>query len=136
MADSDQSSFVAMAEKEPDALHRQLQAWFRAEGVEDADAILQCFEPGYQMVGAAGNVVGLDGMRAGVPAQRGSRPTLIMEISDVEVRHVVGNTALVRYKERQSQDTGTNDRWAAALLVDRGAGNRPGWLFLQETFCP
>lgn len=136
MAGSDKSSFVAMAEQEPDALHRQLQAWFRAEGTEDADTLLQCFETGYQMVGAAGNVVSLDAMRAGVPGQRGSRPTLVMEITDVEVRHVVGNTALVRYKERQIQDSGSNDRWAAAMLVDRGDGQRPGWLFLQETFCP
>lgn len=136
MAGSEQASFAAMAEKEPDALHRQLQAWFRAEGTEDADIILQCFESGYQMVGAAGNVVSLEAMRAGVPKQRGSRPTLVMEISEVEIRHIVGNTALVRYKERQIQDTGTNDRWAAAVLVDRGEGKRPGWLFLQETFCP
>lgn len=135
MAGSDQTSFEAMAKEEPDALHRQLQAWFRAEGTDDADTLLQCFEPGYQMVGAAGNVVTIDGMRAGVPGQRGSRPTLVMEISDVEIRNVAGNTALVRYKERQIQDSGTNDRWAAALLVDRGDGQRPGWLFLQETFC-
>ncbi|WP_180899808.1 DUF4440 domain-containing protein [Martelella soudanensis] len=136
MTGSEQASFTAMAEKEPDALHRQLQAWFRAEGTEDADTVLQCFEPGYQMVGAAGNVVSIEAMRGGFPKQRGSRPTLVMEISDVEIRHIAGNTALVRYKERQIQDSGTNDRWAAAVLVDRGDGKRPGWLFLQETFCP
>ncbi|MCD1634382.1 DUF4440 domain-containing protein [Martelella mediterranea] len=136
MTDSKRASFTAMAEKEPDALHRQLQAWFRAEGTEDAEAVLHCFEPGYQMVGAAGNVVSIEAMHVGFPKQRGSRPTLIMEISDVEIRHVEGKTALVRYKERQIQDTGTNDRWAAAVLVDRGEGKRPGWLFLQETFCP
>ena len=85
MPASDATSFADRAAEEIDALHRLLQAWFRAEGEADPAPILARFDEAYSMTGAAGGVVSYAQLAAGLPTMRGSRPTLVMEISDVVV---------------------------------------------------
>lgn len=126
--------FAERAAGEIDALHRLLQAWFRAEGEPDPAPIIAHFDERYRMVGAAGNVVTYEQTVANLPKIRGARPTLIMEISDVVVHHLEGASALVTYRERQREDSGSTERWSAALLIDRADRPTPVWLHLQETF--
>jgi hypothetical protein len=128
------STFTDQAAREIDALHRLLQAWFRAEGSADPAPILARFDEGFNMVSPAGKLVTYQQFSAGLPTTRGSRPTLIMEISEVVVRHISENAALVTYQERQIQDSGTNMRVSTALLLNRADRPTPIWRHLQETW--
>ncbi|MCA1452745.1 DUF4440 domain-containing protein [Bradyrhizobium sp. BRP22] len=128
------TTFADNAAREIDALHRLLQAWFRAEGSDDPAAILNRFDEGFNMVNPAGKLVTYQQFADGLPGMRGSRPTLIMEIGEVMVRHVSDKAALVTYRERQIQDTGTNDRVSTALLLNRSDRPTPVWRHLQETW--
>lgn len=129
------SSFAERAAAEIDDLHRVLQAWFRAGGPDDADAVMARFDEDYRMVGAAGGVVTFEKMRAALPTMRGSRPTLVMEIDEVEIRHLAGDCAVITYREVQTQDSGVTTRWSTAVLLDRADRPTPVWKALQETFC-
>jgi hypothetical protein len=128
------ATFTANAAAEIDALHRLLQAWFRAEGNADPAAILARFDEGYTMLNPAGKLISYQQFREGLPGMRGTRPTLIMEISDVVVRHVSDTAALVTYCERQTQESGTNNRVSTALLLNRADRPTPVWRHLQETW--
>lgn len=127
-------AFADAVPLEADALHRLLQAWFRAEGSDDPAAIRARFDEGFTMVTPAGRVLSYDQFSGGLPAMRGSRPTLIMEISDVVVRYLDAATALVTYCERQIQDSGTTNRLSTALLIARPDRPTPVWRHLQETW--
>ena len=128
------TTFADNAAREIDALHRLLQAWFRAEGSNDPAPILARFDEGYSMLNPAGKLITYQQFREGLPGLRGTRPTLIMEISDVVVRHVGDSAALVTYRERQTQDSGVNNRVSTALLLDRADRPTPVWRHLQETW--
>ena len=67
------------------------------------------------------------------PGMRGTRPDLVMEISEVEVRHHESGAALVTYRERQIQAAVTTDRLSTALLLHRSDRPTPVWRHLQET---
>ena len=127
------SSFAAAVEQEADALHRHLQAWFRAES-DDPAAILARFDERFTMVTPLGKVITYEQFTGGLGAMRGSRPTLIMEISEVAVRYLDQASALVTYRERQIQDVGTTDRISTALLLNRADRPSPVWRHLQETW--
>lgn len=126
--------FVIAAAAEIDGLHRLLQAWFRAEGSDDPAAILARFDEAYTMVTPAAKLLTYAQFSGGLPGLRGSRPTLIMEISEVDVRYADERSALVTYRERQTQDTGVTNRVSTALLLNRPDRPTPVWRHLQETF--
>ena len=128
------TSFVAAAAAEIDALHRLLQAWFRAEGTDDPAPIRARFDEGFTMIAPAGKLITFEQFSGGLPGMRGSRPTLIMEISEVVVRHATEISALVTYHERQIQESGTTDRVSTALLLNRPDRPTPVWRHLQETW--
>lgn len=128
------SAFADQAAREIDALHRLLQAWFRAEGGADPAPILARFDEGFNMVSPAGKLVSYQQFSTGLPGMRGSRPTLVMEISDVVVRHISDAAALVTYQERQIQDSGANVRISTALLLNRADRPTPVWRHLHETW--
>lgn len=127
-------AFTTAAAAEIDGLHRLLQAWFRAEGTDDPAQILARFDEGFIMVSPAGKLITYAQFAGGLPGMRGSRPTLIMEISEVVVRHVSEAAALVTYHERQIQESGTTDRISTALLLNRADRPTPVWRHLQETW--
>lgn len=126
--------FTAAAAAEIDGLHRLLQAWFRAEGSDDPAPILARFDEGFTMIAPAGKLITYEQFSGGLPGMRGSRPTLIMEISDVVLRFATESSALVTYHERQIQDSGTTDRISTALLLKRPDRPTPVWRHLQETW--
>jgi hypothetical protein len=126
--------FTAAASVEIDGLHRLLQAWFRAEGDADPAPILARFDEDFMMVTPAGKLITYEQFSGGLPAMRGSRPTLIMEITDVVVRHATESSAIVTYQERQIQDCGSTVRISTALLLRRPDRPTPVWRHLQETW--
>jgi hypothetical protein len=128
------ATFTDHAAHEIDALHRLLQAWFRAEGSHDPAPILAHFDEGYSMLNPAGKLITYQQFREGLLGLRGTRPTLIMEIRDVVVCHVRDGAALVTYQERQTQDSGVNNRVSTALLLSRADRPTPVWRHLQETW--
>jgi hypothetical protein len=119
-----------------DGLHRVLQAWFRGEGAQDPALVLAHFDPGYTMIGAAGRLIDLEAFRRALPALWGSRPDLVMEISEETVVHAGPGFALLSYNERQHAGGGVNDRFSTVLMLDRGEGTSPAWRHLQETMRP
>jgi hypothetical protein len=126
--------FVLAAAAEIDGLHRLLQAWFRAEGTDDPAPILARFDEAYTMVTPAAKLLTYQQFAGGLPGMRGSRPTLIMEITEVDVRYANETSALVTYHERQTQNSGVTNRVSTALLLNRPDRPTPVWRHLQETF--
>ncbi len=70
------ATFTDHAAHEIDALHRLLQAWFRAEGSHDPAPILAHFDEGYSMLNPAGKLITYQQFREGLLGLRGTRPTL------------------------------------------------------------
>ncbi len=129
-------SFPTRAAAEIDALHRLLQAWFRAEGSDDPAPIFAHFDDDFLMISPAGRLIPFAAFAAGFPTLRGTRPGLVMEITDVAVCHHTPGAALVTYRERQITPALTNDRISTALLLDRPDRPTPVWRHLQETMLP
>lgn len=130
------AGFPARAMAEIDALHRLLQAWFRAEGGPDPAPILAHFDEAFTMVTPAGGTLSYARFAAALPTMRGTRPGLVMEITEVELRHHDGPTALVTYHERQTQGPKHTDRASTAFLLDRPDRPTPVWRHLHETMIP
>lgn len=130
----DMDTFPTQAIAEIDALHRLLQAWFRAEADPDPTPILARFDPAFTMLTPTGMTLPYARFAAGLPALRGTRPGLVMEITEVELRHQTPATALLTYRERQSHGTTTNDRASTVLLL--AGPNHPTWRHLHETLIP
>ena len=65
------SAFTDQAAREIDAMHRLLQAWFRAEGSDDPAPLLARFDEGFNMVSPAGKLVSYQQFSTGLPGMRG-----------------------------------------------------------------
>ena len=129
-------SFPNRALAEIDGLHRVLQAWFRAEGEQDPAVVQAHFDSNYTMVGAAGTLIDLEAFRRALPTLWGSRPDLVMEISDEKVVHAGPGFALLTYNECQHANGSSNNRFSTVLMLDRGEDEVPAWRHLQETMRP
>lgn len=126
-------AFTDRALAEIDGLHRALQAWFRAEGEQDPQLVLSHFDEGYTMVTPAGKLLTFATFKAAVPGMWGSRPGLVMEITEETLLHSGPGFALMTYKERQHLAGSLTDRYSTVLMLDRGEGATPAWRHLQET---
>ena len=81
----------------------------------------------------AGKILTFGEFAAAFPGMRGTRPSLMMQISDVVVRREGEGFALLTYRERQIQDSGTTDRISTVMLLERSDRPTPVWHHLQET---
>ncbi len=124
--------FVAQALAEIDGLHRVLQAWFRAEGRQDAEAVLAHFDPAYTFVTPVGKVVTFEMFKAGLAGLWGSRPDLVMEITHEAVVFADTGSVSMTYHERQSRTDAVTDRISTVVMVPGPAG-APVWRHHQET---
>jgi hypothetical protein len=127
------SSFATRAIAEIAWLHHVLQAWFRAEGAKDARLVLEHFDDDYTMVTTAGKLLTLSVFRDALPTFWGSRPGLVMEITNETIIHEAHGVAMLTYNERQHLNGAVTDRYSTVLLLDRGTGTVPAWRHLQET---
>jgi hypothetical protein len=133
MSDDQNGNLARRAAHEIVDLHVLLQAWFNAEGSEDLATILEHFDEGFTMITPAAALITHEQLAAGLRAGRGGRKGLVMAISEVAVRHVEAGSALVTYRERQTQAGQVTDRLSTALLLDRPDRPGPVWRHLQET---
>lgn len=124
-------SFTDRAVAEIDGLHRVLQRWFRAEGERDEAAVLAHFDLGYSMVTPTGKFLTLENFRTALPGFWGSRPGLVMEISDEMLVHEGPGFAAMTYQERQRLGATVTDRFSTVLMMERAGA--PVWRHLQET---
>jgi hypothetical protein len=129
-------SFTDRALTEIDGLHRVLQRWFRAEGEQDPAVVLAHFDPGFTMVTPAGKLLTLEMFRGALPTFWGSRPGLVMEISNETLVHTDPGIAVMTYNERQHQNGAFTDRFSTVVMLDRGEAAIPAWRHLQETMIP
>ncbi len=127
------AGFATRALAEIDGLHRVLQRWFRAEGEQDPAAVLEHFDPDYTMVTTAGKLLTLGAFRAALPGFWGSRPGLVMEITEETLVHAGPGFAAMTYNERQHLGGSATDRFSTVLMLDRGEGGVPAWRHLHET---
>ncbi|TGD94273.1 DUF4440 domain-containing protein [Methylobacterium nonmethylotrophicum] len=125
--------FPERAAAEIDALHRLLQAWFRAEGSDDPAPVLAHFDERFSMTTPAGGILPFETFARAFPGLRGSRPGLVMTITDVMVQFADARSALVTYRERQTFGEVDNLRRSTALLLDRPDRPTPVWMSLHET---
>lgn len=114
-------------------LHVVLQAWFRGEGENDPSTVIRHFDADFQMVGAAGRVLSCAVFAAALPSLYGSRPSLVMEIQNVEIRHIFNGGIVGFYREIQTEEEKRTERWSSVVLVNREDGFV--WKQLHETFC-
>lgn len=114
------------------ALHVVLEDWFNARGSDDPETVLRFFDPGFRIVSPAGKVMHRETFAAALPALRGSRPGLVMRITDCEVLHAGTDDALVTYIEQQVQGDSETRRRSTVLLVKAAHGLV--WKHLQETW--
>ena len=126
-------AFTDRALAEIDGLHRVLQAWFRAEGEQDPQLVLSHFDEGFTMVTPAGKVLPYAAFKGALPAMWGSRPGLVMEITNEALCHEGPGFALLTYNERQHLGGSFTDRFSTVLMLDRGEEALPAWRHLQET---
>lgn len=126
-------AFTDRALAEIDGLHRVLQAWFRAEGAQDPALVLSHFDPGFTMITTTGKRITLDAFKAGLPTMWGSRPGLVMEITNENLVHSGPGFAALTYNERQHQNGAYTDRFSTVLMLDRGDASVPAWRHLHET---
>lgn len=124
--------FTARALAEIDGLHCVLQAWFRAEGAQDPALVLRHFDPGYTMITPGGRLLTFGQFQAALPGFWGSRPGLVMEISQETLLHAGQGFALMTYIERQHLNGAVTDRFSSVLMLAGGDG-APLWRHLQET---
>ena len=134
MPPSETDLFAKAAARSVIELHVLLQAWFNAEGSDDPAVVLAHFDADFRIISPLGKVMPITAFAAALPALRGSRPGLVMQISDVEVRFVDANSALVSYRETQTQATAVTDRLSTALLIAGDDRPHPVWRHLQETW--
>ena len=125
--------FIQRALAEIDGLHRVLQRWFRAEGEQDASAVLAHFDPAYTMITPTGKQLTLDMFQNALPGFWGSRPGLVMEISNETLVHAAPGIAVMTYNERQHLNGTATDRFSTVVMLDRGESVSPAWRHLQET---
>lgn len=126
-------AFAERAAAEIDGLHRLLQAWFRAEGEADPGPVFAHFDDDFVMMTPAGTTLPFATFRTAFPAMRGTRPGLVMTITDVAVRFADARSALVSYREHQTYGDIANLRRSTALLLDRPDRPTPVWRHLHET---
>ena len=129
-------SFTDQALAEIDGLHRVLQAWFRAEGEQDPAPVLAHFHPAYTMVTPTGKLLTMDSFRAALPSFWGSRPGLVMEISNEALVHASPGFAVLTYNERQHLGGSFNDRFSTVLMLAGADASIPVWRHLHETMLP
>ena len=129
-----EAEFAAAAVQEATDLHVVLQAWFNAEGDASLDALLARFDAGFTMVTTGGAVLSHAQVAANFAKVRGSRPGLRMDIHDATARYAGPGSALVTYKEVQTQDGTSTQRVCTALLLDVPGRATPVWRHLQETW--
>ena len=128
-------------QREIEQVHAFIAAWFRGEVARDdvlfdlhlaarMDASLVNIQPSGQVLTRADLV---DGIRAA----HGSNPDFQIEISDVAVRLLDVDLALVTYVEFQRGARNTvpadNRRVSSVLFCNVSSGGEPVWLHIHET---
>ena len=126
-------NFTERASAEIDGFHRVLQRWFRAEGEQDPALVLAHIDAGFTMITTTGKLLTQETFSAAVPGFWGSRPGLVMEISNETLVHAGPDFALLTYNERQHLNGAFTDRFSTVLMLNRGDAVPPAWRLLQET---
>lgn len=125
--------FEQRAAAEIDGLHRLLQAWFRAEGSNDPAPILAHFDEAFTMMTPGGTILPFAQFASALPNMWGTRPGLVMTITDVVLRFCDSRSALISYREHQAFGETANFRLSTALLLDCPDRSTPVWRHLHET---
>ena len=134
MPPPDSNLFGEAAARSVIDLHVVLQAWFNAEGSDDPAAVLAHFDADFRIISPLGKVTPIAAFAAALPGLRGSRPGLVMRISELELRFGDAAAALVSYRETQTQGTAVTERLSTALLIASDSRPHPVWRHLQETW--
>jgi hypothetical protein len=75
----------------------------------------------------------LEMFRGSLPNFWGSRPGLVMEISNETLVYAASDIAVMTYNERQHLNGTFTDRFGTVVMLDRGEAAFPAWRHLQET---
>jgi len=125
---------------ELNAIHVEIQAWYRgtAEARADSDALdrlMARFSPQFSMILPTGATLDWSTLREIFAKHGGQRPDFGIAIADMAIVAQHPSGAVVTYSERQT-DGGLNlnlRRSTAVLEID--AHGTVLWRHLQETFC-
>jgi hypothetical protein len=130
-----------LVREEIESLHCFFVGWFsgRIEKNKDlfAAEFLKRFDPTFQLIPPAGNLLGLDQLAGLLLSSHGANPEFRIAIRDVQVRQYDSGFVLATYQEWQrgalASTPANNARISSAIFrVDHGLK----WFHVHETWLP
>jgi len=118
--------------------HELIKEWLGNETAKDevCEDLLARFSPAYSMVTTGGGLLDFTTLNSFFRTQRGARPGLAIEISDMRVIAESDTGATVVYKElQQLPDQSPTLRFSTVVLESKPNG-KIIWHHLQETALP
>ena len=118
--------------------HELIKEWLGNETAKDevCEDLLARFSPAYSMVTTGGGLLDFTTLNSFFRTQRGARPGLAIEISDMRVIAECDTGATVVYKElQQLPDQSPTLRFSTVVFESKPNG-KIIWRHLQETALP
>ena len=142
MSDSD-SQMVQAAKEEVLDFHVFLQEWFSGAREMDEDFLdrrLTAFHSDFRYFGPSGNIITNADLRGAYPGRHGFKPSISIEIRDLALRLETPDTAIVTYREVQTDPTDADFDHVrlstAVFLPEARAPRGVVWFHLHEVFEP
>lgn len=116
--------------------HVLIREWLAGEATapEHCAGLLARFSPGYTMVSPGGKQLDHAGLTAFFQGAGGSRPGLIMRISDLILIQDNAVGASVTYREYQSLPGGENTERLSTVVYEKTPAGTLLWRHLHETW--
>ncbi|MDO8041502.1 DUF4440 domain-containing protein [Janthinobacterium sp. SUN137] len=116
--------------------HVLIREWLSGESTapEHCADLLARFSPGFTMVSPGGKQLDHAGLTAFFQGAGGSRPGLIMRISDLALIQDNAAGASVTYREHQSLPGGENTERLSTVVYEKTPAGTLLWRHLHETW--
>lgn len=119
-------------------LHDFFQAWFtgmQANTDEHFARFAAVMAEGFAIINPSGKLTERPALLTGLRAAHGRQPGIRIWTQNHQLRHQVGDLALLTYEEWQQSVAGTTARLSTVLFQTQvGAPNGVVWLHVQETW--
>lgn len=118
--------------------HELIKEWLGNETAKDevCEDLLARFSPAYSMVTTGGGLLDFTTLNSFFRTQRGARPGLAIEISDMRVITESDTGATVVYKELQQLPEQSPTLRFSTVVFESKPNGKTIWRHLQETALP
>jgi hypothetical protein len=118
--------------------HVLIREWLSGEATapQHCADLLARFSPGFTMVSPGGKQLDAAGLTAFFQGAGGSRPGLVMRISDLVLIQESAAGATVSYRELQSLPGGDSSERLSTVVYEKTPAGALLWRHLHETWVP